>query len=196
MEVDPQEEYRQEYLRKKWERQHEEKLMQEERNRALYKFIRYLCYPFLLFSILLIADYYLPSDVFKEVPNYGWQTSSGGRKGPAIYRTYMETPSHVFRVPPDEHIDYNYSADRKKLVMLEITPMFGTVKKVGFEIADPEYRTYDSLGTIYSTWIPMPYVLFLLSLIIVRKEKYEFNFYWLSYFAVVCFAVVLLMMIW
>jgi hypothetical protein len=137
---------------------------------AIYSVLRRLCYPVALFSFLIILDYFLPVTTELDYPLYGYQKSSNGKY--SAVSSFMKTQQHEFEVPNTVHVDYEYDAVEKKLLCMEFTPIFSTIKRIGVDHG--EYALmYEAPGTIYLPWLlPVPYVLLLASVFFIKQEKY------------------------
>jgi hypothetical protein len=140
------------------------------RESAIYSVVRRLCYPIALFSFLIIFDYFLPVTTELDYPLYGYQTSSNGKY--SAVSSFMKTQQHEFEVPNTVHVDYEYDAVDKKLLCMEFTPIFNTIKRIGVDHG--EYALmYKAPGTIYLPWLlPVPYVLLMVSIFFITQKKY------------------------
>lgn len=168
---DPVEVYKREYKGRKIEEAREKAKKRARREAQVYKVARILCYPIALISLLVILDYFLPVSSELEYPVYGYQKTFHGKYGSSV-GSYMRTKHYEFEVPDNLHLDYDYDADEKKLLYLEFTPIFSTLKRIGVDHG--EYAlVYDAPGTIYFIlFIPLPYVLIFLCGVFIQKKEY------------------------
>jgi hypothetical protein len=146
-----------------------------EREARLYQVARMLCYPILLFSLVVIIDYYLPVHVEVDTPVYGYQTNIGS------VSYHVKTTQYEFRVPEHLHVEYDYAAEKKKPLYIEFTPIFETFTRVGVD--EEEYVVmYDVPGSIYSfIFFPIPYILLALSIAVLRNSEFTRERYVLSF---------------
>lgn len=162
---DPDEVYKREYTANKVEQAREKAKKNAVRQAKLYQVGRMLCYPILLFSIVVIVDYYLPVQVEVDIPVYGYQNRY-------VADSYIKTAHYEFRVPDHLHGAYDFAADKKKPLYIEFTPIFETFTRVGVD--EGEYAVmYDVPGSIYSfIFFPVPYILLALSVALIRNPEY------------------------
>jgi hypothetical protein len=148
----------------------------KERKRATreaitYGIVRMIYYPIALFSLLVILDYYLPVHTELDYPLLGYQRISNGKYSDVS--SFMKTTQHEFEVPNTVHVDYDYDAVEKKLLCMEFTPIFNTIKRVGVDHGEFALM-YKAPGTIYLPWfMPVPYILLFASLFFIRKKEYN-----------------------
>lgn len=141
------------------------------RESAIYNVVRRLCYLIALFNFLIIVDYFLPVNTELDYPLYGYQKTANGRYSSAT--SFMKTSQHEFQVPNTLHVDYDYDAIEKKLLCMEFTPIFSTIKRIGVDHG--EYALmYKAPGTIYLPWLlPVPYMLLAASIFFIVKKEYS-----------------------
>ncbi len=153
------------------------------RESAIYKMARLLCYPIALLSFLVILDYFLPVNTELDYAQSGYQ--KGLNSTYSAVSSFMKTTEHEFEVPNKVHANYDYDANEKKLVCMEFTPLFNTMKRVGVDHG--EYALmYRAPGNIYSPWLlPVPYILLFSSLFIIRKKAYTRPRYFLCFIPIV-----------
>ncbi len=193
-EEDPVEEYKREYRRQKINEVQEEAGGKAERQAQWYRVIRTLCYPIGVFSILVIADFFLPVNTEIDYPVYGYQRTVGGKYDSTVV-SYMKTNQYEFEVPGNVHLDYDYYAKEKKFVSLEFTPIFKTLRTIGVD-HDEYMLVYPAPDSIYfPLFFPIPYILLVLSAIVIWKKKYTMTRYSMSFIPVVIALVFLTIMI-
>lgn len=169
-EEDPLEVYKREFKRKKAE---ERKLAAEKRLRSKkieFKILSWINLIVLVAGIILVADYWLPSTIYKEEVISVWQEFRGGRR----FKTdlsFIKTKRFAFDVPPEVSSKFDYEGLNASLT-IEATPILKTVKSVSAFVED-EYWTWEPDQTIYNNVPYLPYII-LLSSIFVRRRK-EFN---------------------
>lgn len=149
------------------------------RESAIYRMARFLCYPIAFLSFLVILDYFLPVNTELDYALSGYQ--KGLNSTYSAVSSFMRTTEHEFEVPNKVHVNYDYDASEKKLVCMEFTPIFNTMKRVGVDHG--EYALmYRAPGNIYSPWLlPVPYILIFSSLFIIRKKAYTRYRYFLCF---------------
>jgi len=157
-----------------------------ERQAKLYQLGRMLCYPIVVFCVVVIIDYYLPVHTEVDTPVYG---SLG------VIDSYVKTTQYEFRVPDHFHSAYDYEADKKKDLYIEFTPIFETFTRVGVD--EGEYVVmYDVPGSIYSfIFFPVPYILLALSIAFIRNREYtreRYLFCFMPAVIAICFLVLML----
>lgn len=150
-----------------------------KRESVIYQVARMLCYPIAILSFLVILDYFLPVTTELDYPLFGYQRTSNGKY--SAVSSFMKTTQHEFEVPNKVHVDYDYEADEKKLLCMEFTPIFNTIKRVGVDHGDYALM-YNAPGTIYLTWLlPIPYVLLLASIYLIKNKAYTRLRYFLCF---------------
>ena len=149
-----------------------------------YDIVRRLCYPIGIFSLLVIVDFFLPANVEFDYPLVGDQKAAAVRFGSAVV-PYMKTNLHEFEIPSDVHRVYDYYAKEKKLICMEFTPLFNSLKRIGIDHS--EYMLmYRAPGSIYSSLLlPVPYILLALCILLIRRKEYSKVLYSLSFLPVV-----------
>ena len=157
----------------------ERKRKRSVRESAVYRIARIFCYPIAVLSFLVILDYFLPVNTELDYALSGYQKNLNSTY--SAVSSFMKTTEHEFEVPNKVHVNYDYDADKKKLVCMEFTPMFGTLKRVGVDHG--EYALmYRAPGTIYLPWLlPVPYILLITSVLLIRKKEYSRSRYFLSF---------------
>ena len=145
----------------------------------LYVFLRKLCYPIAALSLLVIIDFFLPARVEFDYPLAEDRNALKIGYG-AMLAPYMKTNQHEFEVPADIHHGYDYRAKEKKLICMEFTPIFNTLKRVGVDHS--EYMLmYRAPGSIYAALLlPVPYALLALCILLIRRKEYTKVLYSLS----------------
>lgn len=153
------------------------------REAATYKIARLFCYPIAFLSFLVILDYFLPVNTELDYAVSGYQ--KGLNSTYSAVSSFMKTTEHEFQVPNKVHVNYDYEAEDKKLVCMEFTPIFNTMKRVGVDHG--EYALmYRAPGTVYFPWLlPIPYILLFTSLFLIRQNEYARYRYFLSISSVI-----------
>ena len=190
---DPVEVYKREYKARKIKEAREKALMKAKFESGLYSFIRNLMYLIALFSLLVIADYFLPPRVEVDTPLYGYQRSYRGKRGSGVM-SYMKTSRYELRVPDNLHIDYDYYAEKKLPLYIEFTPIFNSLKRIG--VSYEKYAVvYDAPSSIYRfLFFPIPYILLFLCIVFIRKKAYSKGRYSLSYMPIVIALILIVIM--
>ena len=184
LEEDPVEAYKREYKRQKINESREKAGKKAERQAKVYTLIRTLCYPIGIFSILVIADFFLPVNAEIDYPVYGYQRTLH-RKYSSTVLSYMKTSRNEFEVPSNVHLDYDYFAKEKKFVSLEFTPIFNTLRTIGVDHGQ-YVLVYPAPDSIYfPLFFPVPYIMLVLSAIFIWKKEYTLSRYSLSFMPVV-----------
>lgn len=191
-EEDPREKYRREFLQKKREdaiKAKEEKLRQRK---LAFRIFRVISFPLFCISLFLLIDYWIPSRSYQEVAETGWQDRLGGsRHSQGELVSFMKTKSFAFDVPHELGLSYDYYADKKVPLTIEVTPMLKTVKTVSIKF-DGEYWKWKSTYTIYTHWPFLPYLLFFSALfVILRRDFSEIN-YWMCFMPAMVFSILLM----
>jgi hypothetical protein len=163
---DPDEVYKRESTARNAEQAREKAKKKAERELKLYQVLRILCYPILIFSFVVIVDYYLPVQVDVDIPVYGYQNRFAAD-------SYIKTAHYEFRVPDHLHGAYDFGAEKKKPLYIEFTPILETFTRVGVD--EGEYAVmYDVPGSIYSfIFFPVPYIFLALSITFLRNREYS-----------------------
>lgn len=171
VEVDPIEVYDESNRNQRNGDAREKERKRTRRESLIYKLVRLICYPIALLSLLVILDYFLPVSTELDYPLFGYQRSSNGKYSEVS--SFMKTSQHEFEVPNTVHVDYDYDAVEKKLLCMEFTPIFNTIKRVGVDHG--EYALmYEAPGTIYLPWfMPVPYILLFGSIFFIRNKEYS-----------------------
>ena len=190
-EEDPQEVYRREYVERKRAERRQKKEDYERRVRTIYKYLRLIAIPALIFASLIIIDRYLPQHETHEVAEDGWQERIGMRMyGERTLVSFMATKHFVIAVPHQIHLSYDYHAVNKQLVTIAISPIFKIPTRVSFVENGRNYSA-DIKLTIYSNPGKLHYIMLFASLFVVlRKDYSNFNF------TVALFQASLLFFIW
>jgi hypothetical protein len=165
----------------------------EQRQARMYNIARVICYPIALLSLLVILDYFLPVSTELDYPLYGYQKSTYGKYSDVS--SYMTTADYEFQVPNTVHVDYDYNAEEKKLLCMEFTPIFNTLKRIGVD--HREYALmYKAPGTIYyNLFFPIPYILLFVCIFFIREKEYTQLRYSFSFLPLVIAVVFFTMMI-
>src|SRR5437868_1953461 len=74
---DPVEAYKREFQRKRFEKEKDARERQIRADRNIFKIVHTITLPILAFAMFLIVDDLLPSNVYHEVAEMGWQESAG-----------------------------------------------------------------------------------------------------------------------
>jgi hypothetical protein len=166
-----------------------------KRESLIYKIIRMLCYPIAFLSLLVILDYFLPGNTELDYPLYGYQKMLYGKHRSTVV-SYMKTAEHEFQVPNSIHLNYDYLAKEKKLLCMEFTPMFNTLKRIGVDHG--EYALmYKAPWTIYfSMFFPVPYILLFQCIFFLRKKEYTRTRYSYSFVPIVIALMFFAFMAW
>jgi hypothetical protein len=165
----------------------------EQRQARMYNIARVICYPIAFLSLLVILDYFLPVSTELDYPLFGYQKSTYGKYSDVS--SYMKTAEYEFQVPNTVHIDYDYKSEEKKLLCMEFTPIFNTLKRIGVDHG--EYALmYKAPGTVYHyLFFPIPYILLFVSIFFIREKQYTPLRYSFSFVPVVIAVVFFIMMI-
>lgn len=190
-EEDPREVYRREYIARKREERKQKREDYNRRVHAIYKFLRFVAFPALIFASLIVIDRYLPQREYHEVAEDGWQERIGLRTyGGRTLVSFMATKHFIIAVPHQIHLSYDYHAANKELLTIGISPIFKIPSTVSFVKSGMNYSA-DIKLTIYSNPARLHYIMLFTSLfVILRKEYSNFNF------TVALFPAMLLFFIW
>jgi hypothetical protein len=166
-----------------------------QRESLVYKILRMLCYPIAFLSLLVILDYFLPGNTELDYPLYGYQKMLYGKHS-SIVLSYMKTDEHEFQVPNSIHLNYDYLSKEKKLLCMEFTPIFKTLKRVGVDHG--EYALmYKAPWTIYFPMVfPVPYILLLQCIFFLRKKAYTRTRYSFAFIPVIMALMFFTFMVW
>jgi hypothetical protein len=190
---DPVEAYKREFQRKRFEKEKDARKRQIRAERKIFKFVHTITLPILAFAMFLIVDDLLPSNVYHEVAEMGWQESAG--KGVRkVYTTYMQTASFVVAVPAELHLDYPYYEQHKEALTIRASSMLNIPQTIEVVINGNLYQT-DALYTIYSMFIPLHYLLFISALFTVARKNYSKLNYSLCFLPalILCFVILKMM---
>jgi hypothetical protein len=190
-EEDPREVYRREYIARKVAEGRQKRAEYDRMVRAVYKVLRLIAFPALIFASLLVTDRYLPQHEYHEAAEYGWQKRLGKiRHRPGELFSFMKTKHFVIAVPDEIHIDYDYDATDKQILTIAVSPIFKIPSTVSL-IKDGQYYSADIKRTIFSNRFNLHYILLITSLIVVlRKNGSDFNL------SIALFPILLLFFIW
>jgi hypothetical protein len=176
-EEDPQEVYRREYIERKLAERQQKRADYNRKARAIYKFLRLIAFPALVFSSLIVIDRYLPQHEYYEVAVDGWQERIGTHKyGGRTLVSFMATKHFIIAVPHQIHLSYDYLATDKPLLTIAISPIFKIPSTVSF-VKNGMNHSADIKLTIYSNPGRLHYIMLFTSLFVVlRKDYSNFNF--------------------
>jgi hypothetical protein len=108
----------------------------------------------------------------------------------------MKTDEHEFPVPNNIHLNYDYLAKEKKLLCMEFTPLFNTLKKIGVDHGAYALM-YKAPWTIYSPMLfPVPYILLLQCIFFLRKKGYTRIRYSFAFMPVIIALMFFTFMMW
>lgn len=171
-EEDPREAYRREYINRKTREAREQRAAIQDAKERLFMILRRVNIPILGFSIILLADYVLPTNTYKEKAEMGWQMREGDSyKRHQELISYMRTENFELAVPNELHVNYDYYGDPEWLY-IGVTPIFRIAKNISV-LRGEAYMTWAVRSTVYSTFIPIHYILVLLSLYVATIRKYS-----------------------
>ncbi len=176
---DPNETYRQEYLRKRREkekqtREYEAKFeeLKEGFKIKIFRAAYWMVFPIVLYAFVAVLDTLLPDTTFEETAEYGWQTRTG-RSSSKRYHSFMKTKSFEFAAPNEVHVDYSYTINPEPLV-IHVSPIFKRIQRVELK---RELKIY-SWNPRSTLTIGLEYLLLISSIVALLIAKYsETNFY-------------------
>jgi hypothetical protein len=176
VEEDPLEAYKREYKARKFREAREKKAARLRNQARVYWVGRMLSFPSALLSIIVILDFFLPSNVVHEMPLSGYQRVFHSKHG-ADVESHMKTANHDIVVPDEMHIDYDYYAVKKLPIYLEFTPLLKTLKRIGVD-----YEKYSIVYTAPKTpynlyFFPLPFIILGISIIFIRKKEFSIHRY-------------------
>jgi len=179
--------YREEYVRKFWEKKNKERAARQQRDNITYRVFRTLAFPIAFFAILLVSDEWLPLNTLTEPVINGWQRSVGKRHG---LISYMRTESFLLEVPHQAHLKYPYSDKGRPPLVIEVTPIFHVPLSAKYTTDGMQY-SFEILNTIFNMFLPLRWTLLISSLYICyAKEytKYSWSFVFLPtiVFLIIC----------
>jgi curved DNA-binding protein CbpA len=199
MAIDYEDDLRALYKRAYQRQRYQESLKKEEarvrREKQIFPIARMVTIPILLFALLLVGDYYLPSLNYKEVAESGSQKlpkmlyKHSGYANQDDLITRMKTKSFEFIVPDEVHTNYKYYGNRDTLY-IATTPILKTVKNVGIN-TDAGLIRWNTEGTIYTRFIPWHFVLLASALFTVMRKEYSQLNYSLCFLPALIFGIVL-----
>lgn len=173
--------YKRAYFRQKYQESVKKEEARVMRERQIFPIARLLTIPILVFALLLVADYYLPSLDYKEVAEEGWQKlpkmlyKHSGYSNQDDLITRMKTKNFEFIVPDEVHTNYNYYG-KKDTLYIAATPILKTVKSVGIN-TNAGLIKWTTEGTIYTRFIPWHFILLVSSVFtVLRKEYSQLNY--------------------
>jgi len=180
MSIDYEDDLRELYKRAYFRQKHQESMRKEEakirREKQIFPIARVLSIPILIFAILLLGDFYLPSLTFSEVAEEGWQKipKSYYKHSGFPYQeklvSWIRTKNFKFTAPNEVHTSYNYHG-RKDTLYIATTPILRTVKTITIKKQNGQTK-WDAEETIYTRFIPWQLLLLASSLFTVFRKEY------------------------
>ena len=199
MPIDYEDDLRELYKRAYFRQRYQASLRKEEakvrREKQIYPIARMMSVPILAFAILLMLDFYLPSLVFHEVAEEGWQKlpkayyKHSGYSNQELLVSRMRTKNFEFIVPDEVHANYSYRGDKDTL-HIATTPILKTVKNVSLMKEDAMIK-WDVQETIYTRFIPWHFLLLASSLFTVFRKDYSQLSYSLCFLPALILGVIL-----
>lgn len=186
-EQDPVEAYNREFQRKRWEKEQAAEARKMQWERKAFRIARFLAYPIAVFAFVLVADRYLPRDLYHEVGVMGWQERGHAKRKPPLH-SYMQTKSFAFAAPHEAHLNYPYYEADKPVITISVTPIFKVPLHATFTLKDRVYSfpLRDFLPiTIY--WL-----LFISSMFTILRKEYSMLTYALCYVPIMLLAFALM----
>jgi hypothetical protein len=185
MAIDYEDDLRALYKRAYFRQRYQESVKKEEarvrREKQIFPIARLVSIPILVFALLLVGDYYLPSLDYREVAEEGSQKlpkmlyKHSGYSNPDDVITRMKTPNFEFIVPDEVHTNYNYYGSKDTLY-ITTTPILKTVKTVGIN-TNAGLIKWTAEGTIYTRFIPWHFMLLASALFtVIRKDYSQLNY--------------------
>ncbi len=181
MPIDYEDDLRELYKRAYFRQRYQASLRKEEakvrREKRIFPIARMMSIPILAFAILLMIDFYLPTRLFREVAEEGWQKlpkayyKHSGYANDELMVSRMRTKSFEFIVPDEVHTNYNYYS-HKDTLYIATTPILRTVKNVSLT-TDGALIRWDVQETIYTRFIPWHFLLLASSLFTVFRKNYS-----------------------
>lgn len=179
---DPNETYRREFLRKRSEKEQQErenekwlKELGEGFKKQIFEVSRWPAILLLLYACVTILDTRLPADAYEEKAEDGWQVNVSSRKSPVnVYKSFMKTKSFQFSVPNDVHVGYEYTFNPVPL-KIYVTPILKRINKVELENKQQFYSW--SPRSIYT--IILEYALLISCVMALILKKYSNRNYYL-----------------
>ena len=173
--------YKRAYFRQKYQESLKKQEARERREKQIFPVARILTMPILVFALLLVGDYYLPSTEYKEVAEEGSQKipkmlyKHSGYSTQDDIITRMKTLNFEFIVPDEVHANYNYYGNKDTLY-IATTPILKTVKTVGIN-TNAGLIKWKTEGTIYTRFVPWHFILLASALFtVLRKEYSQLNY--------------------
>lgn len=169
--------YKRAYFRQKYQESVKKEEARVTREKKIYPVARLVTMPILVFALLLVIDFYLPSLAFNEVAEAGWQKlpkmsyKHSGYSTQEEFISRMRTKNFEFIVPDEVHTSYNYYGDKDTLY-IAVTPILKTVKNVGIK-TEVGLIKWNAEGTIYTRFIPWHFLLLATSLFTVLRKNYS-----------------------
>lgn len=164
--------------------------------KSIFSFFRRLSFLFLVIATLLVIDFHLPATIIKETAIEGWQQREGAIRtvksyDPGELVSYMRTKDFTIAVPHPIHLNYDYYAVEKPVVIFEFTPILKTSKAIGL----PTTGMYPAPKTIYTFDIPLHYLLLVSSLFTVLRKNYSTLNYTLCFLPALLFSAIIVVII-
>jgi len=190
-EEDPREVYRREYIRKKNDEAKRARERALAMQKTVFKIVRVINIPILIFGLLLVVDANLPGSIYKEVARHGWQerVGGGGRYSPGILVSFMETEHFSFAVPHEIHLHYDYYGDPAMLT-LEVSRIFQVVTNISLEQDGYRY-SFKAQRTLYGG-SPLHYLMLISAIITAVLRTYSRVSYMLCFMPILLLGFVLL----
>jgi hypothetical protein len=184
--------YREEYLRKFWEKKNSERAREQKRIDNMYRFFRVLAFPIALFAILLIIDKWLPPNTRVE------HVESGGQrlfrmKHSSILESYIHTESFLLRVPHQAHLKYPYSDQWRPPLNIKLTRIFDVPIFADYTANDINY-SFEIMDTIHTIALPLPWLLLISAGYICFAREYSKYSWSLVFLPTMLFAMTILVM--
>ena len=172
-EEDPIEAHKREFKRKRWEKEQAARARALSRQKVAYTVLRTLTFPILVFSLLIVADGFLPFIPHEEIPIAGWQErEAGGKYSKGVLNSYLQTPGFYVRVPHEFHLSYPYYDDVKPPVTIYTSAIFDVPRQVSSTFGGYHWRV-EIQNTIHNHFFPIKWMLLLSSLFVVIRKKFS-----------------------
>jgi hypothetical protein len=172
-EEDPREVYRREYIARKRREERQKEERKVARERKIFKMVRVVVMPILVFAVVLEIDKFLPADTYEEVAEMGWQKRFGNiRRSQGLLYSYMKTEHFVIGVPDELHVGYDYWADEKEKLIITASPILKIPHTVSYKL-DNERYTVKTHSTVYTQIIPLHFLLLTSALFTVLRKQYS-----------------------
>jgi curved DNA-binding protein CbpA len=178
---DPNETYRQEYLEKRAEKEREQRKeeqrlgeLKERFKKQIFGVAKWLAVLSILYACITIVDSVVPGEVYREIPEDGWQIRVSGRRSPkTMYKSFMKTRSFLFSIPNEVHADFEYNFNPEP-VSIYVTPILRRINKV--ELTKKQQFYSWNPRSFYA--IVLEYILLISGVIALMIKKYsKLNYY-------------------